>query len=187
MSTRLFAPAIFLSIVLAAMSGASAFGQSLTLITFRPTYHGEPLSLDDKVYQGANGARINVSMLKFYVSNMRLRTTDGGSMQVGGHHLLDLSDDETSSISVKMPSTPSSSVDFTIGVDSILNEQGPQEGVLDPRNGMYWTWSTGYVFFKLEGTVESATQTKRVFEIHIGGYKAPYRNMIDVRCALPKG
>jgi hypothetical protein len=185
MTTRSFAPVFILSFVLITMAGASAFGQALAMITFRPMYHGTPIRFDDAQYQGANGSRVTFSMLKFYISDLRVRTTDGASVKIGGHHLLDLTDDETSSISIIMPNTPIASFDFTVGIDSVLNEQGPQEGALDPRNGMYWTWSTGYVFFKLEGTVESASQPKRVYEIHVGGYKAPYRNMIDVRCTVP--
>lgn len=171
--------------MLMAMAGVPALGQALTSITFRPMHQGNSVRFDDEQVQGANGTRLTFSMLKFYVSNLRVRTTDGASVKIGGHHLMDLTDDETSSISITMPNARIASFDFTVGVDSVLNEQGPQEGALDPRNGMYSTWSTGYVFFKLEGTVESASQPKRVYEIHVGGYKAPYRNMIDVRCTVP--
>ena len=60
-----------------------------------------------------------------------------------------------------------------IGVDSLHNCSGAQSGVLDPINGMFWTWNTGYIFMKLEGKSPASKSPGHIFEYHIGGYKEP--------------
>ena len=57
-------------------------------------------------------------------------------------------------------------------------------GVLDPSGAgadMYWTWNSGYIFFKMEGTSPAATGMGNSFMYHIGGfggYSAPTINNI---------
>lgn len=61
------------------------------------------------------------------------------------------------------------SISFIVGTDSSTNVSGALDGDLDPIKGMYWAWNTGYINFKLEGTLN-----KLNFEYHIGGYLPPY-------------
>lgn len=75
---------------------------------------------------------------------------------------------------------------FTLGVDSILNCSGAQDGALDPLNGMFWTWNTGYIFFKLEGYSTSSTADLKRIEHHIGGYQGPYKAQRTVSLKLEK-
>jgi hypothetical protein len=63
-------------------------------------------------------------------------------------------------------------VDFLIGVDSLRNFSGLQTGALNPSNGMFWSWSTGYIFVRVEGT--SPQSETGLFMYHLGGYEAPY-------------
>ena len=46
-----------------------------------------------------------------------------------------------------------------------------QTGALDPVNGMFWTWNSGYVFAKLEGVSSVAKVPGNLFSQHIGGFK----------------
>ena len=50
---------------------------------------------------------------------------------------------------------------------------GVQSGALDPVNGMFWAWNTGYIFLKLEGNSSYSKSPAGIFEFHIGGYKQP--------------
>jgi len=36
--------------------------------------------------------------------------------------------------------------------------------------GMYWTWQSGYINFKMEGFVGNLEQEDKKFEYHLGGY-----------------
>jgi hypothetical protein len=44
---------------------------------------------------------------------------------------------------------------------------------LDPVNGMYWAWQSGYINFKLEGKSKICNTRNNVFQFHIGGYMHP--------------
>jgi hypothetical protein len=58
------------------------------------------------------------------------------------------------------------SVRYNVGVDSIRNHQGEQTGDLDPALGMYWSWTNGYIHFRLEGRTKPNFKT---FSFDIGG------------------
>ena len=60
---------------------------------------------------------------------------------------------------------------FYLGVDSLTNSNGAMGGDLDPTKGMYWTWQTGYIHFKLEGNI-ICDSSRKSFEYHIGGYSS---------------
>jgi hypothetical protein len=63
---------------------------------------------------------------------------------------------------------------FHIGIDSLTNVSGAMDGALDPMNGMYWAWQSGFINFKLEGTSPVCTTHNHKFQYHIGGYLPPY-------------
>ena len=58
---------------------------------------------------------------------------------------------------------------LVFGVDSVTQVLSSYEGVLDPLEGMYWTWQTGYIHCKLEGNI-ICDSSRKSFEYHIGGY-----------------
>ncbi|MEN9281230.1 MAG: hypothetical protein RL594_165 [Bacteroidota bacterium] len=179
MKPRTFAPFILLSITLFVMEGAFCFSQQALNLRFQPTYRGKPVVFDSTLFETSSGASITVSMLKFYVSGLSAASSNGTITSAVDPLLIDLSEPEAEVTLEALPNQVDV-IAFTIGVDSMFNESGPREGALDPRNGMYWTWATGYIFLKLEGTLEAPGIPRRVYEIHVGGYKAPYRNLIDV-------
>ena len=45
---------------------------------------------------------------------------------------------------------------------------------------MYWTWQSGYINFKLEGTSSLCPARKNKFYWHIGGYSPPYNTLRQV-------
>jgi hypothetical protein len=47
-------------------------------------------------------------------------------------------------------------------------------GDLDPTKGMYWAWQSGYVNFKMEGKSPTCPTWKHKFQLHLGGYLAPF-------------
>jgi hypothetical protein len=60
-----------------------------------------------------------------------------------------------------------------LGVDSIDNCSGAQSGALDPINGMFWAWNTGYIYLKMEGISPFSHSNGNMLEYHIGGYRKP--------------
>ncbi|WP_343636722.1 MbnP family protein [Fluviicola sp.] len=61
---------------------------------------------------------------------------------------------------------------FLFGIDSATNTSGAMAGALDPMHGMYWSWQSGYINCKLEGTF--LTPEKEAFQLHLGGYAHPF-------------
>ncbi|MBU3740777.1 MAG: hypothetical protein FGM24_00665 [Candidatus Kapabacteria bacterium] len=166
-------------LLLALLTGVCS-GQGTVQVSFAPSFRGAALEFDTTVYRTTRGADVTVSMLKFYVSNLELRGRSDTVRLAGEHFLMDLSDPDRMAVSMRAPSGTYNALRFTIGVDSSLNESGPREGALDPRHGMYWTWATGYIFSKIEGTVTTPQLSRRMFEIHIGGFKAPCQNTVTI-------
>lgn len=152
------------------------------------TVHGQPLHMGRPDYTNKRGQAFQLTVLKFYIGNVVLHADNGSRHAVGGYTLIDFEDE--ASLRIHLDSVPKNvytSMSFIVGVDSVTNESGPQAGALDPLNGMYWTWATGYIFFKLEGTSPSSPQPKNLIEFHIGGYRAPYNNIHQVRVDLTAG
>ncbi|MEO5995248.1 MAG: MbnP family protein [Chitinophagaceae bacterium] len=77
-------------------------------------------------------------------------------------------------------------ISFIIGVDSARNFSGAQTGALDPANGMFWTWNSGYIMAKLEGSSPISTQPDNRIEYHIGGFKDPDNVLQKVVLPFPE-
>jgi hypothetical protein len=66
---------------------------------------------------------------------------------------------------------------FNIGIDEETNKTGAKGGALDPIHGMYWTWNSGYINFKLEGLYNNNNE----FMFHVGGFMKPYNTLQKVK------
>lgn len=125
-------------------------------------------------YQNALGEKFSVTTFSYYISNIKLQTATGETYTVpqdSSYFLIKESDAASQKIILRnVPSLDYTSVSFTIGVDSIRNTMdiAKRTGVLDPANGMYWSWNSGYIFVKAEGS--SASSSNGSFRYHIGGF-----------------
>lgn len=114
----------------------------------------------------------DVSILKMYVSNIELRKGEKLVFkEKNSFHLIDFSDTNSTSIVLSNKKLSFTSIRFQIGVDSSTTVSGAIGGELDPTKGMYWTWQTGYIHFKLEGSYNYSD--KKDFVYHIGGFQYP--------------
>ena len=111
-------------------------------------------------------------MAKYYISNIKLTKTDNSVYVVNNsYHLIDLSDSLLSLVKLSgVPYGNYKAIQFMIGVDSTRNVSGAQTGALDPALGMFWTWSSGYIMAKIEGTSPQSTASANKLEFHIGGF-----------------
>ena len=66
------------------------------------------------------------------------------------------------------------SVAFSVGIDSLIQTAGAMGGDLDPVNGMYWTWQSGYIHVKLEAQTSLLANELNSIVCHLGGYSAPF-------------
>lgn len=128
---------------------------------------------------------VTIDRVAFYAGHITLTNTQGHSVELDGYRRIDT--DDPSTLRVELDDVPPGTYDrvhFVLGVDSLDNLRGPQEGAFDPMHGMYWTWATGYIFVKVEGTSTRSPQPQHRIEYHVGGFRAPYNNIRRVECVL---
>lgn len=150
---------------------------------------GADLQLNTGSYKNAVGETFNVTLLKYFASNFVLTNTNGTVYTVpqdSCYFLIDESKPQTLKPVLKIPEGEYKTLSFVLGVDSLRNtlDISKRTGNLDPTgtaNGMYWSWNSGYIFFKMEGTSSASTQAGNVFQYHIGlfgGYTTKTLNNI---------
>ncbi|CAN5733362.1 hypothetical protein BH11BAC4_BH11BAC4_04830 [soil metagenome] len=138
-------------------------------ISFINTVNGKPIILRDSIYSNYFGEQYSISKLKYYISHIVL-TGDGKPAKMDEYYLINAASEENS-IEFSLPEGKYKSMQFLLGVDSIHNCSGAQTGALDPMNDMFWTWNSGYVMFKLEGSSPASSSDLNRIEHHVGGYK----------------
>jgi hypothetical protein len=125
-------------------------------------------------YLRSNGEDFTVSRLKYYIANISLIDSAGNSHSFpSDYHLVDQSKPSSLNIALLTDETKYKAIQFLIGVDSTRNVSGAQTGDLDPTLDMFWTWNTGYIMAKLEGTSSLSNLPNGRIEYHIGGFKGP--------------
>jgi hypothetical protein len=128
----------------------------------------------DSTYINELGQKYTITNFKYYISNFRFIKANGQFYTASDHFLINEDEDDSKKIKLSdIPAGEYSAVQFIIGVDSLYNCSGAQSGALDPANGMFWAWNTGYIFLKLEGRSPHSTSPGNIYEYHIGGYKEP--------------
>lgn len=163
----------------------SATGQ--LSIEFDNVVGNQDLQLNTGTYTNASNESFKVTLLKYFVSNFVLTKTDGTTVNIpqdSCYFLIDESIPNSTIPKLKVPEGEYTKLSFVVGVDSLRNTMdiSKRTGVLDPAGtaaGMYWSWNSGYIFFKMEGTSPASTQNGNIFQYHIGlfgGYTTPTIN-----------
>lgn len=142
-------------------------------LVFEHTVNGQPLVYSSKQYVNAAGDSFSVELLRYYVTNAVLLREDGGEVALHNYDLIDPA--KPASCQILTDSVPNghyTGLRFFLGVDSVRNHTGLQDGDLDPVYGMTWNWSTGYIFFKHEGRFTNAQGEDQGLIFHLGTDKA---------------
>lgn len=150
-------------------------GTGKVVVEFENMVGDADLELNSKTYKNSHGDDFTVSMFKYYVSNISLVKADGSKFKIPESYLLIDAENEASHLQTleNIPAGDYTAISFTIGVDSARNYAGAQTGALDPLNDMFWTWDSGYIYVKFEGTSPQSTAANHKLTFHIGGAKAP--------------
>ena len=162
---------IFLSIITASLffvsckkDSTTSFNSSVKAelsVEFDNVAGSQDLQLNTGKYKTANGDSItSITKLKYFVSNFSFTNVNGTVYTVpqdSSYHLVVEGDSSTYEPSFDIPEGEYKSVTFVLGVDSVRNtlDASKRTGDLDVTGAaadMYWTWNSGYIFYKLEGT-----------------------------------
>ncbi len=145
------------------------------MLVFQPVYDGAPVQFTQAYYPLNRNDSVRFESLKFYVSKIEL--LNKGILayaEDNSFHLMDAASATTMLIKLNVPEGVTyTTIRFTLGIDSVTNVAGALGGDLDPTKGMYWTWQSGYINFKLEGSCSVSNARNHEFQYHIGGYRYP--------------
>jgi hypothetical protein len=179
-------PAYFLLLLLSLIS-VVARGQSMVTIHHQVTLGDAKVVLGEWQKSDSN-VSIRIDKLRWYVS-LPPANVGAGVEKSGGRHkniaesksagktgskawLMDLSDSSSLDQIYLYPtlSGPGNiKISLLFGIDSAIQMGGVGTGALDPQLGMYWTWQTGYVQWKMEGAIR-VNGIEHPLELHLGGF-----------------
>jgi hypothetical protein len=157
-------------------------------VTFQNVAGAQPLVLNTGWYVNANGDSLQVSMFKYYISNIVLVKEDGTEVkEPESYHLIDEATNESKSFTIKgIPPGNYTKMKFLIGVDEARNTSGAQTGALDPAHGMFWNWDTGYIMAKLEGISPHSPEANGSIIYHTGGFKGDMSVLRNISLNFPQ-
>ncbi len=140
------------------------------------------VQFDTLNYMNELGQSYIITKFKYYIGNISFISKNGINTISKDYFLINEEDSQSKILNFNnIPAGSYTGIQFTLGVDSIDNCSGAQSGALDPANGMFWAWNTGYIFLKLEGKSPHSSSTGNMLEYHIGGYKSPYNCIRQIR------
>ena len=148
----------------------------------------QPLVLNSSVATTSAGETFTVSTFEYYLSNIKFTKSDGTTYAAPDtYFLVDQATPKTLSFTVPgVPVGDYTGVSFIVGVDAQktgLTDPNTFTGYLNQAYNMYWTWNSGHIFLKMEGTLTSTNPTKTL-RCHIGGYTAPYDAVVTAAPSL---
>ena len=175
------------TLIVAFLLSASFIDLRNDQFTFKGYYGTETLVSGKKYYDSIRGDSVSVDMLRFYVSNIELYEDIAPVARKRDCRLIDLFDSATCTFSIPYYCMSSvTEIRFDLGIDSATNVAGVGKDDLDPSKGMYWTWQSGYINLKVEGTSRLCKDNRGTFQYHIGGYSHPTNSLRKVVLKVEK-
>lgn len=146
--------------------------------------NGQPLQMG-ATYTNAFGEDFTVSKFKYYISNIVLLQAGKTIVLPQTYYLVDDAIDSTKTINVTIPKGTYTGLQMMIGVDSTRNVSGAQTGALDPTLDMFWTWNSGYIMAKMEGTSSFSAAPNNRIQYHIGGFSGANSSLRTLQILFP--
>lgn len=169
------------SLLLLLLLGCHAQGQR---VRFIPMIDGAPL-VPGKTCVLKDGTSVTISTFRYYVGQFTGWHDHTPRSFALPYQLVDLEDSTSWSVDLGQAMT-FDSLTFMLGVDSLTNVSGVMPNDLDPIKGMYWTWNSGYINVKLEGSSPVSPYASHQFELHLGGYLPPHTTAQRVVLCAPR-
>lgn len=155
-------------------------------IRFNPTFNGEAIALNKNYYLESAKDSVLFENLKFYICDIQFFKNKKLVAKVEEkYHLIDLENPHSQDVFYSNKKKIAfNTIQFHLGIDSVTNVSGALGGDLDPTKGMYWTWQSGYINFKLEGKSKICPARKNIFQFHIGGYLKPFDSLQKINLPI---
>ncbi len=144
----------------------------------------------DFKYTNSHGQNFNVSLLGYYITNIKLEGPNGevfvdsvttGALASDVRGIYQVLESDAASQLIQLTNVPAgkyNKVTFTVGIPADIVQEGATGGVLDPAEGAWlWNWDAGYIGLAFEGrspaspVVATQWNPDNSVQIHIGGWK----------------
>lgn len=160
-----------------------------TEVHFHPYVGTEPMA-EGGTYM-FNGNAMRIDNARFYVSNMRAVDANGNETPMEVKYLFVTPDPDEYEVG-NLPAGDYAKIRFDVGIDSATNHADPSQwAVGDPLGpqspSMQWGWTMGYIFLRLDGSIDTdgdGTPDDPVI-IHLG--TDPYLAHVEVDYPLTIG
>ena len=156
-------------------------------LVFSNTIDEHPVVLFDSSYSNPFAENFVLTKVKYYVSGITLYKAGKAISKSNQYFLIDQVNEKSLIVHLNFTENNYDSIGFLLGVDSARNCSGAQTGALDPMNDMFWTWHSGYVMQKLEGTSTQSNLPNHKFEYHLGGYSGNNSVLNFITIPFPGG
>jgi hypothetical protein len=179
---------VFFCVSLFFLATVSVFSQTEVSIQFVPCWKDGQVISANQIIADSSIDSLLLNTLRFYLHNVEL-SYEGKQVWTRGndHFLVDTMDDSRRSIELLLPEgLEYDELSFVVGVDSSLQVNGAHSGVLDPLQGMYWTWQSGYIHWKLEAEAKIGGKREAI-TWHVGGYRQPFNTLRRVSLPVVSG
>ena len=130
----------------------------------------QPFELGTTFTHPMTGDELTFTQFRFYLSNVRLMKSDGTWWsEPESYRIIDAATSEGRHFHMEgVPNGNYTAMEYVLGVDSTRNVSGAQGGALAASNNMFWSWNSGYIMVKVEGT--SPQSSNGNFAFHLGGF-----------------
>ena len=146
---------------------------SVTL-KFEHLWDNSDFTLNTEITHPQTKETITFTSLKYYISNVKLKKTDGTWYSSGDcYHLIDVAMAENPDFTIhNIPMGDYTEISYTIGIDSAKNVSGSQSGDLAVSKNMFLNFDLGYVFILAEGFSNVIPDSLfNLFNYQISGFK----------------
>ncbi len=141
-------------------------------VALQPVFNGSYLFLD-QTYTTPEGFKIQFTDIKMYCTDFKI----GGSL-MSNAALFDYRENGSKLFALNGDFTPSSTIDFNVGVPPSINHLDPSTFAnssalnIMNANDMHWGWNPGYIFLKIEAKVDTINDLNLNFDhfvvFHVG-------------------
>ena len=154
----------------------STTNEEITELLIQLNYNKNKLTLN-KSYKNNHVENFRINKLQFYISNLKFYYQKKEVLEYHKDYILvDLENE--SSLKISVPSKLLfDQIRFNLGIDEETNRSGAKGDDLDQVHGMYWTWNSGYINFKIEGLYDDDNE----FLFHLGGFMKPYNTLQKIK------
>lgn len=176
---------VLISLFWGLLLSVTAQKKQLLIIRFDNRFGTEKLQPEQTCYLNGTDTLV-INRFKYYISHIQLINAAGKNfIPQNQYYLVDIADEKSVTVQLNVPADSYTGIQFLLGVDSIRNVSGVQTGPLDPLHGMFWTWNSGYIMAKLEGTASSSMMAGKQFTYHIGGFRKHHNTTRMIQLTTP--